>query len=64
MTNGSNDFDDLEDDGNGLKLPIIGAKNTNKSLEKSKKKSNEMQLEELSAKKENNKSKASLNPYE
>lgn len=40
MTNGSNDFDDLEDDGNGLKLPIIGGKNTNKSLEKSKKKSN------------------------
>lgn len=64
MTNGSNDFDDLEDDGNGLKLPIIGGKNTNKSLEKSKKKSNEMQLEELSVKKENNKSKASLNPYE
>lgn len=64
MTYGNDDFGDLEDDDNGLKLPSIGGNKPTGSSSKSNKKSNQIQLEELNTKKDNNKSKASFNPYE
>ncbi len=42
---GSDDFGDLEDEDNGLKLPSIGGKNTNKTTDKSKKNLNQVNLE-------------------